>query len=126
MYWVRRVVRNVSIGSRHSAEAFFFGHEYNSLTKELSFSGGTFDHIIFSDVLEHFIDPWSVLKKVAPLLRSGGSVIACIPNIGHISLIVELLSGQFRYVSRGLLDKTRLRFSQGRGLRTPSGNAAMR
>jgi len=88
----------------------------NIETMKLPFSEGTFDHIIFGDVLEHLTDPWSVLKKVAPLLRPGGSVIACIPNIGHISVIAGLLSGQFRYASQGLLDKTHLRFFTQQGI----------
>jgi 2-polyprenyl-3-methyl-5-hydroxy-6-metoxy-1,4-benzoquinol methylase len=88
----------------------------NIETMELPFSEGTFDHIIFGDVLEHLTDPWRVLKKVAPLLRPGGSVIACIPNIGHISVIANLLSGQFCYVSQGLLDKTHLRFFTRKGI----------
>jgi 2-polyprenyl-3-methyl-5-hydroxy-6-metoxy-1,4-benzoquinol methylase len=88
----------------------------NIETMELPFSEGTFDHIIFGDVLEHLTDPWRVLKKVAPLLRPGGSVIACIPNIGHISVIADLLSGQFRYVPQGLLDKTHLRFFTRKGI----------
>lgn len=88
----------------------------NIETMELPFSERAFDHIIFGDVLEHLIDPWRVLKKVAPLLRPGGSVIACIPNIGHISVIAGLLSGQFRYVPEGLLDKTHLRFFTRKGI----------
>ncbi|SDW09480.1 Methyltransferase domain-containing protein [Marininema mesophilum] len=82
----------------------------NIETMELPFAPQTFDHILFGDVLEHLVDPWSVLKRFSPLLKPSGSVIACIPNIGHISIIAGLLIGQFSYAKNGLLDRTHLRF----------------
>lgn len=79
-------------------------------TLDLPFPNGTFDHVIFGDVLEHLVDPWSVLTKIRPYLKQTGTVIASIPNMGHISIISGLISGKFTYENQGLLDKTHLRF----------------
>lgn len=69
-----------------------------------------FDHIIFGDVLEHLKDPWFVLEKVKPFLKKTGSILACIPHVGHISVLVDLLAGNWNYTKYGLLDQTHLRF----------------
>ncbi|MDT9027889.1 class I SAM-dependent methyltransferase [Rossellomorea yichunensis] len=77
---------------------------------ELTYPKLFFDHILFGDVLEHLKDPWSVLKKVKPYLKENGSILACIPNVGHISILIELLAGNWNYTKQGLLDQTHLRF----------------
>lgn len=69
-----------------------------------------FDCIIFGDVLEHLLDPWAVLKKVKPFLKKEGAILSSIPNIGHISTVLELLAGRFTYTDAGLMDQTHLRF----------------
>ena len=40
----------------------------------------------------------------------GGSCVACIPNIGHVSIVQQLLRAQWNYGDAGLLDRTHLRF----------------
>jgi|GEM_PF-1362752 len=74
------------------------------------FSEEMFDHIIFGDVLEHLYDPWGILSKVKPYLKKDGTIISSIPNVGHISVLTELLIGKWTYRDSGLLDKTHLRF----------------
>lgn len=69
-----------------------------------------FDVILFSDVLEHLVDPAAVLSSVRGLLAEGGAVCASIPNIAHGSVRLKLLEGEFRYRDKGLLDSTHLRF----------------
>lgn len=76
----------------------------------IGLDAGSIDALVFGDVLEHMLDPWSVLKRLAPLLRDGGQAVACIPNVQHWSLIVELLRGRWEYQDEGLLDRTHLRF----------------
>jgi 2-polyprenyl-3-methyl-5-hydroxy-6-metoxy-1,4-benzoquinol methylase len=65
---------------------------------------------IFGDVLEHLIDPWRVLQEIRAVIPSNGSVIACIPNLQHWSLVAKIVTGDFRYESSGLLDRTHLRW----------------
>lgn len=69
-----------------------------------------FDVVLFGDVLEHLVDPGAVLAKVASVLAPGGYVVASVPNVAHGSVRLALLSGEFRYSDRGLLDCTHLRF----------------
>jgi O-antigen biosynthesis protein len=69
-----------------------------------------FDYVITADVLEHLVDPWRVVANIRPHLKDGGTVIASIPNIMHVSVMRDLLNGRFRYQEAGILDRTHLRF----------------
>ena len=70
-----------------------------------------FDCIIFNDVLEHLVDPYSILVKVQDLLSETGVVVASIPNIRHWPEFVDYtLHGNWNYVNVGVLDRTHLRF----------------
>jgi 2-polyprenyl-3-methyl-5-hydroxy-6-metoxy-1,4-benzoquinol methylase len=72
---------------------------------------GDLDLVVCLDVLEHLVDPWSVLRRLAAKLRPGGAVIACIPNIRHVgTLLPLLLRGRFDYAESGTLDRGHLRF----------------
>jgi len=77
---------------------------------QLPFEEGYFDCIVYGDVLEHLIDPWSTLKNNAALLPPGGTVIASIPNVAHYRIIKMLKRGEWTYEQSGLMDKTHLRF----------------
>ena len=68
------------------------------------------DCLVFGDVLEHLVDPWAVLARLARLVCDGGQILACIPNVQHYSVIVSLLRGKWDYQDEGLLDRTHLRF----------------
>ncbi len=52
----------------------------------------TFDCIVVTDVLEHVVDPWSLLGN---LRRLGKTLIASIPNIANEQTIAELREGRF-------------------------------
>ncbi len=71
---------------------------------------GTFDVIIFADVLEHLLDPIAALHKVKKQLRPNGRIVFSIPNMGHISVRLLLLKGFFEYISIGVLDRTHLHY----------------
>ena len=71
---------------------------------------GQFDAILFGDVLEHLVDPSAALTRVRPWLSESGVVAASVPNVGHWSVIVDLLEGRFDYVPYSLLSGTHLRF----------------
>lgn len=82
----------------------------NIETEELPFKEGQFDAVVFGDVLEHMLDPWAVIRKLHPYVKDGGGIYASIPNVGHITIIEQLLSGTWAYTEAGLLDKTHFRF----------------
>ena len=74
------------------------------------FEEGSFDVVVFADVLEHVRDPAAVLRRVSSLLAPGGSAVLSIPNVAHGSVRLALLEGRFEYRPLGLLDDTHLRF----------------
>ncbi|AXS79203.1 bifunctional 2-polyprenyl-6-hydroxyphenol methylase/3-demethylubiquinol 3-O-methyltransferase UbiG [Dechloromonas sp. HYN0024] len=65
---------------------------------------------VFGDTLEHLKDPWKILGAIREVLPTNGSVVACIPNAQHWSIIAKLSTGEFRYEDSGLMDKTHLRW----------------
>jgi 2-polyprenyl-3-methyl-5-hydroxy-6-metoxy-1,4-benzoquinol methylase len=71
---------------------------------------GTYDVIIFADVLEHLPWPVGVLERYLQWLAPGGSVIISLPNVGLWSVRFAHLFGQWNYEETGVLDRTHLRF----------------
>lgn len=72
---------------------------------------GKFDLILALDVLEHLVDPWSVLTRLTQCLVPGGSIIVSVPNVSKVTVALPLLlRSQFRYTDDGILDRTHLRF----------------
>ncbi len=69
------------------------------------------DLILCLDILEHLVDPWTVVKRLTPLLREGGRLIVSVPNVRNFKFLMGVLfSGDFRYKDAGILDRTHLRF----------------
>jgi 2-polyprenyl-3-methyl-5-hydroxy-6-metoxy-1,4-benzoquinol methylase len=68
------------------------------------------DVLIFSDVLEHLVDPWDILAKFKPIMSPNGCCVSSIPNISHWTILAGLIHGEWNYADSGLLDKTHLRF----------------
>lgn len=72
---------------------------------------GQFDFILFPDILEHLVDPWSVLKKMRAYLKPGGQIIVSVPNVRHFSVLRDLvLRDDWAYSEAGIMDRTHLRF----------------
>src|SRR5712691_9603814 len=71
---------------------------------------GTVDCLVYGDVLEHLLDPWQLVARHAEWLSPNGIVVACIPNVQHWTVLLNLLAGEWRYGSEGLLDRTHLRW----------------
>lgn len=77
---------------------------------DLPFSNERFDVIVFGDVLEHLVDPGSILKCYKRFLEKDGKIIISIPNIANYFMRLKLLFGKFEYSDVGFLDETHLRF----------------
>jgi len=78
----------------------------------------SFDCIIFADLLEHLVDPWTTLDRFVDLLAPHGVVVASLPNIRHYTTIRTLLfQGYWPYRDRGIHDRTHLRFFTLRNIR---------
>ncbi len=79
--------------------------------KSLNLPNRKFDCIVFNDVLEHLVDPYSALIYSKELLRDGGTVVASIPNVRYFDNIWKLLVHRdWKYTEHGILDRTHLRF----------------
>jgi 2-polyprenyl-3-methyl-5-hydroxy-6-metoxy-1,4-benzoquinol methylase len=70
-----------------------------------------FDVIYFNDVLEHLVDPYTVLKKMKSKLAADGVVISSIPNVRyHNSFVKVLVNKDWKYEPFGVMDFTHMRF----------------
>jgi 2-polyprenyl-3-methyl-5-hydroxy-6-metoxy-1,4-benzoquinol methylase len=70
-----------------------------------------FDYVICGDILEHLKEPYMVVEKIVKLLKPGGSLLACVPNVRNFRVLRDLIfGGEWKYVSSGILDRTHLRF----------------
>jgi 2-polyprenyl-3-methyl-5-hydroxy-6-metoxy-1,4-benzoquinol methylase len=71
-----------------------------------------YDCIIYADILEHLLDPVSVLKRHVQSLKVSGIVYITIPNFRHYSIFWELfVRGHIIYKDAGILDRTHLRIT---------------
>ena len=83
--------------------------DLNSFSYELTYPAESFDCIIFADVLEHLIDPWTHLPKALHCLCRQGSIIVSLPNIRHVSALGSIfVKGTFPRRERGIFDSTHL------------------
>ena len=80
----------VAIAKKNNIDAYVCDIENESLP----FADNSFDLVIFSEVIEHLIDPNIVLEKIHRVLKNGGTVIISTPNIAYIQYRIELLFGR--------------------------------
>jgi SAM-dependent methyltransferase len=70
-----------------------------------------FDLVICADVLEHLVNPRSVLRDLATVLDGQGVLVASIPNIRHYRALARIVCGRaFSPDLEGVFDATHLRF----------------
>lgn len=77
---------------------------------DFSWPERSFDVLIMSEVLEHFVDPWLVLRKLRPLLKPGALFFCSSPNVSHYKVIRMLIQGEWRLEDSGVMDRTHLRW----------------
>jgi 2-polyprenyl-3-methyl-5-hydroxy-6-metoxy-1,4-benzoquinol methylase len=80
-------------------------------------AGAGYDVVLAADVLEHLREPERLLRDAKRVLRPGGSLILCVPNIGHWYPRFRTLLGRFDYDQRGPLDRGHLRFFTRRSIK---------
>ena len=82
---------------------------YANIEEEnLPYEKNSFDYIVFGDVLEHLRNPLQTIIYCKQFLKKGGRIITSIPNVMHISVVQDLLKGNFTYTETGLLDRTHI------------------
>jgi methionine biosynthesis protein MetW len=101
---------HAAAAAREHADTVLEGDiETDELWPELN-EHAPFDAVVCGDVLEHLRDPWTVLDRLASLLRPGGVAVVSVPNIAHWTSRRSILAGRFDYADWGLMDRTHLRF----------------
>ena len=71
---------------------------------------GRFDVVLGSEIVEHLPAADQFLARVRSLLRPRGVAVFSIPNVGHWSVVDDLLAGRWDYLPIGLLCFTHFRF----------------
>ncbi|HEV8238782.1 MAG TPA: class I SAM-dependent methyltransferase [Thermoanaerobaculia bacterium] len=71
---------------------------------------GDFDAIVACELFEHLPEGEAVLRRLADHLRPGGRIVLSVPNVGHHSVVADLLAGRWDYLPIGLLCYTHYRF----------------
>lgn len=70
-----------------------------------------FDAIYFNDVLEHMVDPYTLLKNIKCKLSAQGTIVASIPNVRYHRVLTQILiKRDFKYEKSGVMDETHMRF----------------
>ena len=78
--------------------------------RELAREGARFDAFLFADVLEHLEDPIGALSLARGLALDGATLIVSVPNVGHLSMVRDLVRGRFDPIPAGLGDAGHLRW----------------
>jgi 2-polyprenyl-3-methyl-5-hydroxy-6-metoxy-1,4-benzoquinol methylase len=82
-----------------------------SVPEDVRWPDESFDTILAYDVLEHLVDPWVTMRRLATLLKPGGQLHVSVPNARSKKLWLPLLlKGTFAYEPDGIMDVTHLRF----------------
>lgn len=107
--WGCRVV-GVELNPAAAADArLVLDHVFEADIINLSI-GEVFDVITVNDVLEHIEDPEALLEKLLDFVTPDGQLVVSIPNVGHWSIVADLLAGHWDYLPAGLLCIDHLRF----------------
>ncbi|HAS39649.1 MAG TPA: class I SAM-dependent methyltransferase [Microscillaceae bacterium] len=70
-----------------------------------------FEVVIFNDVLEHLLDPYTILQQLKAKLKPGGIVVSSIPNIRYFRNLFDFVwRKNWDYTDNGIMDKTHFRF----------------
>jgi len=72
--------------------------------------GGPFDAVVACEVFEHLTDSEDFLGRIRSWLRPGGRAVLSLPNVGHYTVVEDLLAGRWDYLPVGLLCSTHYRF----------------
>ncbi len=94
-------------------------HVGNAEEMTFDWPAASFDALVLSEVLEHLVDPWALMRRLSPLMRTGGMVLASSPNIAHWRIILNAINGRFELAGQGPMDRTHMRWF------TPRSFAAM-
>lgn len=59
----------------------------------LPFEDNSFDAVIFTDVIEHLVNPFAIIKEAKKVLKKGGRIIITVPNFARLNNRLKMLLG---------------------------------
>ncbi len=71
---------------------------------------GSYDAVVATELFEHLTYPEPFLARMKSVLRPGGRIVLSVPNVGHYSVVEDLLAGRWDYLPIGLMCYTHFRF----------------
>jgi SAM-dependent methyltransferase len=71
---------------------------------------GRYDLVVALELFEHLVRQEEFLDRMRQLLNPGGAILLSVPNVGHHSVVRDLLAGRWDYLPIGLLCFTHYRF----------------
>jgi 2-polyprenyl-3-methyl-5-hydroxy-6-metoxy-1,4-benzoquinol methylase len=99
----QKICSVVFVGSIESQDIQFQIDQY--VKKE-----GLFNCVYMSEVIEHLIDPWKILRVLPRWIQKDGCLVITTCNVAHWRMRIELMKGKWAYQEYGILDKTHLKF----------------
>lgn len=95
--------------------------------RKLISEGVTFDAVVCADILEHLVDPASVLECARTILKPEGACIVSLPNVRFYSTLTGLaFHGSWPRKDRGVHDRTHLQWFTDRDARSMFADAGFR
>lgn len=88
----------------------FYRQVFASSIEEANLPDATYRVIVCADVLEHTVDPESVVEQLRRVATDDALFIISLPNVAHLAVRLMLLCGRFPQMERGILDRTHLHF----------------
>ncbi len=73
-------------------------------------SDGYFEAVVLGDILPKVVDHDGLLRAARRKLAASGRLILSVPNVGHWSVLRDLIQGRWTYQDEGILDRRHLRF----------------
>lgn len=99
-----------NLAKNHLDRVIVANIEETDLASEHGLKHDEFDLLLALDVLEHLYNPWDTLSELSSYVKPGGYVVVSLPNIQNITIVQELIKGNWQYQDAGILDATHLRF----------------
>jgi SAM-dependent methyltransferase len=72
--------------------------------------GAGYDCVVLGNVLEHLRYPERLLEELKAITTPEVTLLLCVPNMSHISVLERLIMGDACYDDDGLMDRRHLRF----------------
>jgi hypothetical protein len=95
--------------ARDQCDEVITGSVEEALTGTLA--GTAWDFIVLADVLEHLVDPWSVMADIGNLVGDNGRILVSVPNVAHKTVLAQLIKHRdWRFDESGMFDRTHLRW----------------